>query len=30
MEILRVYNNNVAAVLQNGDEMIVSGRGICF
>ncbi len=30
MEILRVYNNNVAAVLQDGDEMIVSGRGICF
>ena len=30
MEILRVYNNNVAAVLQNDDEMIVSGRGICF
>lgn len=30
MEILRVYNNNVAAVIQDGDEMIVSGRGICF
>lgn len=31
MEILRVYNNNVAAVLSaDGDEMIVSGRGICF
>ena len=31
MKILRVYNNNVAAVLtEDGDEMIVSGRGICF
>ncbi len=31
MKILRVYNNNVAAVLtEDGNEMIVSGRGICF
>ena len=31
MEILRVYNNNVAAVLVDGGaEMIVSGKGICF
>lgn len=31
MKILRVYNNNVAAVLtEDGDEMIVLGRGICF
>lgn len=31
MEILRIYNNNVAAVLtEEKNEMIVSGRGICF
>ena len=30
MEISKVFNNNVAVVLENNEEKIVMGREICF
>ena len=30
MEISKVLNNNVAVVIENNEEKIVMGRGICF
>ena len=30
MEISKVLNNNVAIVIENNEEKIVMGRGICF
>ena len=30
MEISKILNNNVAVVMENNEEKIVMGRGICF
>lgn len=30
MEISKVFNNNVAVVLENNEEKIMMGREICF
>lgn len=30
MEISKVLNNNVAVIIENNEEKIVMGRGICF
>lgn len=30
MEISKILNNNVAVVMENNEEKIVMGRGICL